>query len=351
MGLGAGAHAVLASGKATRPSRRRRRGGLDTRLIAVRHRQGLEAAAGAWATGPARRARGRRRTDLAVASGYKVGLNDGIRRRRSTRCYRFPVLVSWDFTCTGDGGFERLMNDLDVGLLGTVDADGDDDPALEVAATGHIALSHRTRRGESNTVWYRGPLSPQPTVRTSAVDGVLPLAHTGDQLRKLVPGRSRGRLARGAVRDRPAADAEQADARRVADGSGARDLFGAARARELADALVGGRSSPTIGLSAAGGRNALEDLVRTHGRAAPSRRLPPDALARSARSWSRPPGCRTSCPTSVRPRCSSGLGADPTLVADAGKTYGVDGLSAVPVPVAQAPTVAGSPRTKSPSPR
>src|SRR5205814_1929723 len=76
--------------------------------------------------------------------------------------FRFPVLVSWDFTCTGEGGFERLMNKLEVGLLGTL-ADDQPPPIPEVAPTGHVALSHRTRRGESARSWYRGPLVPQPT--------------------------------------------------------------------------------------------------------------------------------------------------------------------------------------------
>ena len=169
-----------------------------------------------------------------------------------TSSYRFPVLVSWDFTCTGDGGFERLMNELDVGLLGTLEP-GPATPLPEVAATGHVALSHRTRHGEPARSWYRGPLSPQPTVRTMPTDGVLPLAHTGDQLRKVVPdGREDISLAamfeigRLLALSKPTLVAALMDWRR--------ELFGAARARELTDLLTGDLLDGSAPASSAVGR-------------------------------------------------------------------------------------------------
>ena len=293
--------------------------------------KGVEAAAGSWATGPAKTGAVVSQ-DIAVARGYKAGLNEGILVTLNP-VYRFPVLVSWDFTCSGDGGFERLMNALEVGLIGTEDEKATR-PGPEVASTGHIALSHLTRRGESNTIWYRGPLSPQPTVRTTASGGVLPLAHTADQLRKLVPdGREDVSLAalfeigRLLTLNKPMLVASLMSWRA--------DLFGAARARELADALA--RSfAAMIGLSAAGGRNSIEDLLRMTV-VQPLAGLPPDTLAPIARSVTaaRVPNELSGISASAVLR---GLGADPKLVATTGKAYGVDGLGAVPVTVAQAPT-------------
>jgi hypothetical protein len=303
----------------------------STDLIAYGTGKGVEVAAGAWAMGPSKSA-AVAADDLAVASGFKAGLNQGVRFTLDP-LYRFPVLVSWDFTCTGAGGFERLMNQLEVGLLGTVD-EATPVPGLEVASTGHIALSHRTRQGEGNTAWYRGPLTAQPTVRAMAVDGVLALANTGDQLRKLVPdGREDLSLAalfeigRLLTLSKPMLVASLMAWRA--------DLFGAARARELADALDQAVIEG-IGLGAAGGRNKLEDLVRAHvvGVLAD---LPADALAPAAA-----PTTAARFPDELRQisvaQVLTGLGTDPAVVAQAGKQFGVDGLTAVPVPVAQAST-------------
>jgi hypothetical protein len=125
------------------------------------------------------------------------------------KIYRFPVLVSWSFTCTGAGSFETLMQGLDVGMLGTVagrpsgkpfpecfeprggDAPPDAPPTrpeAELAETGHVGLPHQTRRGETMRAWYRGPLVPHLTKReTAPPGGRLPIAHVSDQLRRLVP--------------------------------------------------------------------------------------------------------------------------------------------------------------------
>lgn len=124
--------------------------------------------------------------------------------------YRFPVLTSWRFTCSGAGGFEQLMKNLDVGLLGTKaeggfrrpladcvpDVTGDDPGAapvtrlpLEIAETGHVGLSHVTRTGIGKTAWYRGPLSPHQLLRNPlAEEAQLPvLAHVSDHLRMMTP--------------------------------------------------------------------------------------------------------------------------------------------------------------------
>lgn len=103
---------------------------------------------------------------------------------------RFPVLAHWSFTTSEGATFETLMQGLDVGLIGTTPAP---DPAApprpatsDVVATGHVRLDHTTRRGDATSAWYRGPLVPHPTARTGP-DGRLPLAHSADQLRAVVP--------------------------------------------------------------------------------------------------------------------------------------------------------------------
>jgi len=113
------------------------------------------------------------------------------------------------------------------------------------------------------------------------------------------------------------------------------ELFGAARARELADALAHSFAN-NIGLSAAGGRNPLEDLLRQHV-VLPLADLPPAQLAPVARSVTAarmPTELIDFSPTSVL----AGLGADPKVVATTGTAFGVDGLAAVPVTVAPADT-------------
>jgi hypothetical protein len=298
-------------------------------IVSYETSRGLQAEASAWATGPVKRtAQGS--DDLAVASDYRLGLNDGILHVLSPT-YRFPVLVSWDFTCTADGGFERLMNKLDVGLLGTLDSE-QPPPVPEVAPTGHVALSHCTRRGEPARSWYRGPLTPQPTQRVMPVDGELPLAHTGDQLRRVVPdGREDISLAalfeigRLLALNKPTLVAALMQWRR--------ELFGAARARELAEQLSAAVLAG-FGLAAAGGRNSLEDLVRSQlvgaFTAVEGDQLAPRALEVT----------RARVPDELGDLSAGqvivGLGANPKVVQRLGKQFGVDGLAAVPVAPAPA---------------
>jgi hypothetical protein len=120
--------------------------------------------------------------------------------------YRFPVLAHWSFTVTADGTFEQYMQNLDVGLLGTLHGDKPAQPVPtttagpppgarpdpELAETGHVGLDHLTRRGDQVRAWFRGPAAPHPTVREQAPTsgpqkGRLPFAHTSDQLRVVVP--------------------------------------------------------------------------------------------------------------------------------------------------------------------
>ncbi|HEY8620566.1 MAG TPA: hypothetical protein VIM01_10880 [Dermatophilaceae bacterium] len=100
---------------------------------------------------------------------------------------RFPVLLTWSFTSIGDLTFEKLLKSVDSGLLGTR---GTDPVApvgrgpLEVTETGHVGLDQRTRRGDLVRAWYRGPLLPHPADLAAPR---LALAHTGDQLRAVIP--------------------------------------------------------------------------------------------------------------------------------------------------------------------
>jgi hypothetical protein len=251
--------------------------GARARQFEVAKSVGVEQAASAYATGPAAtQATSGNDTYAATvwADGSTLGqvaeLWPGAALFVEHR-FRFPVLASWEFVCTAEGGFERLMNALDSGLLGTDEISVDPrlradlppiDPALrpEVAATGHVGLEHRTRRGEAARSWYRGPLVPQPTQRVApASDGTLPLAHTGDQLRRVVPdGREDVGLAAAFEIGRLLALSQPG----IVAGMMAwrEELFGASRVHQLSshffDEIVSGFSAATLD-----GRSALEGLI------------------------------------------------------------------------------------------
>jgi hypothetical protein len=123
-----------------------------------------------------------------MASGFRYP----IEAFAMEKVLRFPVLAHWSFTTNEGATFETLMQDLDVGLLGTVptpaaDAPPPARPAPEVVETGHIGLGHRARRGDAMRAWYRGPFVPFPTLRDPAGGGAPLLAHASDQLRRVVP--------------------------------------------------------------------------------------------------------------------------------------------------------------------
>lgn len=106
------------------------------------------------------------------------------------RVFRFPVLAHWSFTTKEGATFETLMQDLDVGLLGTMPeaAPGaTDTTAPEIVQTGHIGLDHRSRRGDASRAWYRGPFVPFPTIRDPEGTARPVLAHSADQVRRVVP--------------------------------------------------------------------------------------------------------------------------------------------------------------------
>jgi hypothetical protein len=106
------------------------------------------------------------------------------------RVFRFPVLAHWSFTTNEGATFETLMQDLDVGLLGTVPElapDATDTTLPEIVETGHIGLGHRMRRGDAARAWYRGPFVPFPTIRDPEGTSRPLLAHSADQIRRVVP--------------------------------------------------------------------------------------------------------------------------------------------------------------------
>jgi len=102
--------------------------------------------------------------------------------------YRFPVLLHWSFTTTGETTFRSLMQGLDSRLLGDVGEEPTDLTGrlpLEVVESGHVGLAHKTREGDDVRAWYRSPLVPHPT--SSTASDRLPLAHSSDQLRIVIP--------------------------------------------------------------------------------------------------------------------------------------------------------------------
>lgn len=123
---------------------------------------------------------------LQMASSFRVVQSAGI--GLLDKEYRFPVLLHWSFTTTGDTTFRSLMENLDSRLLGDVGSEPaklDGRLPLEVVESGHVGLNHKTRDGDEVRSWYRSPLVPHPTLASTAKR--LDLAHSSDQLRIVIP--------------------------------------------------------------------------------------------------------------------------------------------------------------------
>ena len=172
-------------------------------------------AGGAWAAGTAQDAS----ATVAVKYGGKrlqesafLGIVD-LPYAVLSPVYRFPVLTSWSFTCEGEGDFKTLAMRVSSRLLGYV-MDGEEAPdggppvgapaAQRSGATvaeapanrplplvtesGHVVTAYRSRVGEDGQAYFRGPLTPYPTVRPTPSGGDrVVIAHHSDQLRLVVP--------------------------------------------------------------------------------------------------------------------------------------------------------------------
>jgi hypothetical protein len=303
---------------------------------------GVEHAAAAYATGPAKAAftntdDGREAKQWAMGESLVSlgGLSGHLGLVPLEQHFRFPVLVSWDFVCTGDGGFERLMNKLDSGMLGTINPGEDLALQPEIAPTGHVSLEHRTRRGEATQSWYRGPFTPQPTVRTEAdpITGKLPIAHTGDQLRRVVPD-GHEEIGNAAAFEIGRLMALSKPGIVSALMAWRRELFGAARAAALATELAGS-AVPGLGDAVGRGKRRLDDVL------AQQVVLPyaksPDLIGPRATQFavSRVPDIVDRAkPAAVL----SGLGIDADAMGAATKQYGLAGLATVPVATGDATT-------------
>jgi hypothetical protein len=107
---------------------------------------------------------------------FPVGqLHDGFATISLTPKVRLVLLHTWQFTCTGPGPFKKLMQALDVGMIGKVVTPGQ--PAM--TDTGHQRLPVLDRAGQNEVGWYRGPLVPWQLTR----DPLGPY-HSADQCRR-----------------------------------------------------------------------------------------------------------------------------------------------------------------------
>lgn len=192
-------------------------GDTDVELTGIRvspEAYGAAATGAAWAAGTAMDAAG---TVAVGPTGQSVvrdtpllGIIDLPYALFESVC-RFPVLTSWSFTCEGDGDFATLADRVTSRLLGYVQEGPeapDGGPAVPAPAgtratlteppaqrplplvteSGHIVTSYRSRVGEAGEAYFRGPLTPHPTVRPTPDDpDRVVIAHHSDQLRLVVP--------------------------------------------------------------------------------------------------------------------------------------------------------------------
>jgi hypothetical protein len=265
---------------------------------------------------------------------------------------RFPVLAHWSFTCMGAGSFRTLMQGLDVGLLGTLPADplarprpecappqkGDAPPPApparplpEATETGHVGLEHLTRRGDRHRAWYRGPLSLHFSTREAPDEnGRLILAHTSDQLRRIVPdGREDLSLAAAFEIGRLLALSQPSVVAALMRWRG--EQFGAERARRLAALALEGL---TVLAPAVGG--AVADLGQLVGRAfvIEAAKAPEKVLAPS-RPLADPGRPLTFLTGELDEIVANGFGIPLARVRELSNRFGMAGaLATVPVPVA-----------------
>jgi hypothetical protein len=276
---------------------------------------------------------------VEMAGGFSISAEQFVLERS----YRFPVLAHWSFTSVNEGDFRSLMQALDVGLVGTrygTVYDGahgehqhEPDPGappgpepLPVAATGHVALPHTTRRGDTASAWFRGPLSPHPIDRDP--DTTKPV-HMSDELRTVTPdGREDVSLAAAFEIGRLLALSQPSLLNALTRWRG--EQFGAARARKVGE-LVAGSSDFELGSAT---------------RAAMGRALGLDVLVRSGLHPAQPfgpsrplvdPGQPIELSGSLDQVVATGLGLDPGALAELSKARGAAyALATTPPAVARA---------------
>jgi hypothetical protein len=200
-----------------------------------------------------------------MLAGYRGNLSQIV---MAEPVLRFPVLAHWSFTVGEAGGFESLMRDLDVAMLGSdppaPKAPSNEPPTrppVEIGPTGHVGLPHLTRLGDRVKAWYRGALTPFPTERDKPdAQGRLPLPHVSDQLRRSTPdGREDLSLAAAFEIGRLLALSQPSVVRAQIAWRG--ESFGKARAQALANDIAQAPALKTI-LRNAGG--SLADLLSRH---------------------------------------------------------------------------------------
>jgi hypothetical protein len=181
---------------------------------------------------------------------------------------RFPVLAHWSFTVGEAGGFESLMRDLDVAMLGSdpppprvSSNEPPTRPAIEIGPTGHVGLPHLTRLGDRVKAWYRGPLTPFPTERDRPdAQGRLPLPHVSDQLRRSIPdGREDLSLAAAFEIGRLLALSQPSVVRAQIAWRG--EAFGKARANALAGEIA---KAPVLQNLLRNATGSLADMLSRH---------------------------------------------------------------------------------------
>ena len=200
-----------------------------------------------------------------MLSGYRGNLSEIV---MAEPVFRFPVLAHWSFTVGEAGGFESLMRDLDVAMLGSdppppaVESNEPPTrPPVEIGPTGHVGLPHLTRLGDRVRAWYRGPLTPFPTERDKPdAQGRLPLPHVSDQLRRSIPdGREDLSLAAAFEIGRLLALSQPSVVRAQMAWRG--EAFGKARAQALAADIA---QAPALRNVLRNAEGSLADILTRH---------------------------------------------------------------------------------------
>jgi hypothetical protein len=127
---------------------------------------------------------------MLVRDTMKIGFRYPIELYALEKVLRFPVLAHGRSRPTRARRSSPLMQDIDVGLLGTVPEVPANAPGAEagpeVVRPAIGPVGHPARRPGARLV--RGPCVPFPTPRNGGTDNQpLPLAHSADQLRRVVP--------------------------------------------------------------------------------------------------------------------------------------------------------------------